>query len=468
MRILACLSAAVLAALLIATIVPRSDTASGLALVILLLNIMTLMAALTYNITGKDERLGQYYFYLYFLLFFLIPGYVHTSIGRFPFFSMVYEDRYIELAAACVLLFTLFFLAGYALTSNYSWRIHDGPRVRLGYGLALMYLGISIAVAFWFGIENYTISRGDLDLMSEQESSPVGLVLVTAPRVLSFVGLLTCLIRLKEQWSGPGVAISFLALAVFITVNSPVAIARFILFAYVIIAITVFTELTSRKKLALALAFFVGQLTIFPAVSLLSRGDINDLFSSSLWDFFVSNGDFDGFQSTINVVRYAELNGYRYGINLLSAVLFFVPREFWFGKSRGTGGEAAAFNGYDFINISAPLPSEFYVDFGVAGLIIGAAIFGSLLSRLDGKIRRYRRSRDRFALMRPATIVGYLFIVLRGSLVGVLGAVVLTYGLVWLSLKWSSLKQGLRMPIRSPNRFGRDYRSSPVNKALSD
>jgi len=139
-------------------------------------------------------------------------------------------------------------------------------------------------------------------------------------------------------------------------------------------------------------------------------------------------------------------------VNLLSALLFFFPRDFWAGKSRGTGGEAAAFNGYDFVNISAPLPSEFFVDFGLIGVVIGAALFGALLAKVDSQIRVYRASPDKLQLFGPATIVGYLFIILRGSLVGIMGPVMLTYSVIWLSTKLIEFRR--RVVVVKPYRQG--------------
>ena len=210
-----------------------------------------------------------------------------------------------------------------------------------------------------------------------------------------------------------------------------------------------FTNILVKRKVAFLILSVFFQLTVFPLVSVLSRGDIEDFLSTPLVEYFASTGDFDGFQSTINVVSYAQATGLKLGVNLLSALLVFVPREYWEGKSRGTGGEAALWNGYDFINISAPLPSEFYVDFGVLGVLVGGALLGYILAKVDGGIREARRSNDQLRLLHFAVVVGYLFIILRGSLIGVVAPFGFTYAMVWITRLLAKLVRAGRPPRSS-------------------
>jgi oligosaccharide repeat unit polymerase len=439
MRIPYCIIVGISFAGLIAIILP-GDTPQSMTSLILLANIALMTGGLLSNVTSREERCAEYYYYLYFILFFLLPGYVHLSTNKFPFYDMSYPKEDMCLASICVLLFSVSVLFGYSLARKYQkkQRRRMPPKQNPQYGLATVYAIVSFAVAIGFGFEYYTASRlGELPI----QYTPLTQIAMTAPRILSFVAFLVSLVGLSDRFSLGRFAFSLFTVSIFLSLNSPLAIARFALFAYVIIILVVFFKHTMVRKAALGLAFFIGQLTIFPAISLFSRGDIEDLLSTSLFDYYASNGDFDGFQSTINVVRYAEYSGYHHGLNLLSALLFFVPRDFWPGKSIGTGGDAATFNGYDFINVSSPLPSEFYIDFGMIGTIIGAAFFGALLAKMDAQIRLHRETDNKLGLFCPATVVGFLFIILRGSLIGIMGPFVLTYSIVWLSAKSTSLQQ---------------------------
>jgi hypothetical protein len=136
---------------------------------------------------------------------------------------------------------------------------------------------------------------------------------------------------------------------------------------------------------------------------------------------FMTSGDFDGFQSTINVVAMHDERGGKGGVNLASAILFFVPRTLWPGKSPGTGGEAAIYEGYPMYNISSPLPSEFYIDFGILGVFVLSLFFGLFVRLCDDYFLHFKKTLDLTGQVLVASIAGYLFIILRGSLVGTLG-----------------------------------------------
>ena len=236
--------------------------------------------------------------------------------------------------------------------------------------------------------------------------------------------------RRADLWA---IGLSLTTLGAFLILNSPLAIARMMLFSYLISLALTFTSVLVKRKIAFLILSVFFQLTVFPLVSVLSRGDIEEFLSEPLSEYYISNGDFDGFQSTINVVSYAQATGLKLGVNLLSALVFFLPREYWEGKSLGTGGEAAEWYGYDFTSISAPLPSEFYVDFGVLGVLVGGALLGYILAKIDDRIREARRSNDQLRLLQFGVVVGYLFILLRGSLVAVVGPFAFTYAMVWIT-----------------------------------
>lgn len=78
-------------------------------------------------------------------------------------------------------------------------------------------------------------------------------------------------------------------------------------------------------------------------MSAIARGDPETAFELSPFEYYVTSGDFDGLQSTINVVAMHDGKGGKEGLNLLSAILFFVPRSVW---PEGTGWEAGVYEGY--------------------------------------------------------------------------------------------------------------------------
>ncbi|WP_157463072.1 hypothetical protein [Curvibacter gracilis] len=180
------------------------------------------------------------------------------------------------------------------------------------------------------------------------------------------------------------------------------------------------------------MAFFVAQITIFPALSELARGDITQFRPELVKDYLGGHGDFDGLQSTINVVNMVRDSGCLWGRQILSAIFFAIPREVWPDKSIGTGGEAGIYMNYPFINLSAPLPAEFYVDFGYFGLVLMSMAFGFFCGYLDCFFEKMKCNENFSGLMVASIFYGYIFILMRGALVGVVGPVFLSCGIVFL------------------------------------
>ena len=83
------------------------------------------------------------------------------------------------------------------------------------------------------------------------------------------------------------------------------------------------------KKAGVAYLTFglVATLLLYPLANVF-RGSSN----TSLWEISTSTFtsiDFDGFQQIVNTITYVHDYGYKWGMNLLSALLFFVPRSVW-------------------------------------------------------------------------------------------------------------------------------------------
>jgi oligosaccharide repeat unit polymerase len=95
---------------------------------------------------------------------------------------------------------------------------------------------------------------------------------------------------------------------------------------------------------------------------------------------YVFSGHFDAFHNLAQVVdlRYASE-----GWQVVGILLFWVPRAIWAGKPQSTSFDFADFAGFKAHNISFTLPAEFYVDFGVGGIIIGMFVVGLIYRRLD-------------------------------------------------------------------------------------
>jgi hypothetical protein len=268
--------------------------------------------------------------------------------------------------------------------------------------------------------------------------SPPRLIMAAIAHSCSFYAFIFSVFLFRSCKDLVNLAILVSTGALFLLFNPPLSITRFLLGSYIITMFLVFLHVNKIQKLALVAALVLSQGSLFAYVSYLSRGDLNSEFKFSPVEYYLTSGDFDGFQSTINIVSMHDNVGGKGGVNLLSAVFFFVPRNVWPTKSIGTGGEGAMYEGYPFFNISSPLPSEFYVDFGMLGVVVLSLLFGLFVRLSDDYFMVFKKASDAVGQLFFATAAGFVFIILRGSLVGTLGPIVLSLAIVGICYRYST------------------------------
>jgi hypothetical protein len=104
-------------------------------------------------------------------------------------------------------------------------------------------------------------------------------------------------------------------------------------------------------------------------------------------DWLAHSGDVDVLGVLALCARWVQTHGHTFGFQTLGALLFWVPRMIWPSKPIGTGALVTGDLGFEFTNIASPIVAEPYVDFGFVGILVFAALFGVLLSWLDGLFR---------------------------------------------------------------------------------
>ena len=126
---------------------------------------------------------------------------------------------------------------------------------------------------------------------------------------------------------------------------------------------------------------------------------------------------YDAWSSMCRAMQYSSENGTTYGRQLIGVTLFFVPRSVWPAKPVGSGAFLYSSSPYGFHNRACTYLAEGFINFGVAGSLVFAALLALLIARYDGWYWR-RGGRVRFTLPRLFYFVsiGMLFFILRGDL----------------------------------------------------
>jgi oligosaccharide repeat unit polymerase len=165
-----------------------------------------------------------------------------------------------------------------------------------------------------------------------------------------------------------------------------------------------------------------GLLFVFPVLSIFINNPIEtwvDVFTAEkvideIQGHFVDM-HYDAWANLIASLQYVQVEGIRFGEQLLGALFFFVPRDIWPDKPIASGqllGEhLVLYYNLWFTNISFPLPAEGYVDFGIFG-VIG---FGGLLAYYSKRLDYFVNHGNFVDRTSALYFTFYLLFVLRGS-----------------------------------------------------
>lgn len=155
-----------------------------------------------------------------------------------------------------------------------------------------------------------------------------------------------------------------------------------LLFLFIPFLVNTNTRLTSLLFAALIIAF--------PLVSIVTHTDANlgqILKNPSVVLKEVKGGgplssfttlNYDAFSNIGATIDYVEDHGHTYGHQIVSTAFFFIPRSIWESKATPTGqlvgDHLIEKHGFKYNNLSNPLVSEGYIDFGIVGIVLMAIV----------------------------------------------------------------------------------------------
>lgn len=384
--------------------------------------------------SGERIRLTLQMILIYMVVYLLLPGYHHSSGNNFPFFSMQYSHDVRLRAAVIISIFMAALYAGYIVSEQTA--ASRPQRKTLGRDILFPNHALLVTLT-WMSMVSAAVYLAHVGLGAAFSTRvefgaaggnilQVGLF-VTLPRNITFITLSYCyIIYLRSRKAGLGLYYTALNLIPFLATNFPFVLARFYLFGIILFFLVQTIDMHKAKaRSLLTLIFVFGALFAMPYVESLTRQlkATTGANVQSAYNSYIESLDFDGLQSIQNAVIFTDLHGYTNGRQLLSAAFFFVPRSIWPGKGEVTGEITSRAAGYTFNNISQPLPSELFVDFGWIGLAVASALLGVGIARFDLWIDRAWRNGPRAKLI-AGVVVAFSIIVMRGSLLGIISAVV--------------------------------------------
>lgn len=214
--------------------------------------------------------------------------------------------------------------------------------------------------------------------------------------LIAFFGAGIYFLGLKGQWSQKAMllTIAFLFLLVVLLLKNPVFERRNAIGPiYLAILCLAFPALLQGRKF-LMFGILVMVLA-FPASSLLTHqygvSESGGVTIDQAWQQIKGHYNdlhYDAWSNGLSMQKMIADHGHTFGMQLLGALLFFIPRSIWPEKPVSSGemmGQYLMENAsLWFSNISFSLPFEFYLDFGLVGVIfaaLGMAIFVASVER---------------------------------------------------------------------------------------
>lgn len=154
---------------------------------------------------------------------------------------------------------------------------------------------------------------------------------------------------------------------------------RFLLFGTYITILASWFEKSTHKSY-IVLAAFLGFYFVFPAFNFFKYNGVANLKYFRLGGFDATTTDYDAYQMLMQTVRHVSRYGIEYGKNIISALLCILPRSVWSGKSLPSGQLISSSANANFTNVSCPVFAEFYLAFGIIGVVIFTLIFASIIT----------------------------------------------------------------------------------------
>lgn len=255
-------------------------------------------------------------------------------------------------------------------------------------GLFILFLVVLAFVIRLFMMNSLAdfFSRDTFNIGGYGSQQAATLILQSVSNGASLLFALAAVTLLKQKRTFFSIGVFLLSMMLVLFAVPPLGSARFLAGAvYGTLVLYGFPSLRRGRKFLVLM--FVFMLLLFPFLNNfrhINDGDIISLFDIA--DGLSKNlqqGDFDAYTMLLFTIQHVESFGYSYGYQLLGPITFWIPRSLWPDKPWGTGYTIFSNLGELFTNVSAPFVAEFYINFGILGVIFLCFLVGILFHTID-------------------------------------------------------------------------------------
>lgn len=417
------------------------------------------LTALTYYHLIKEPDYSPFLtsFIVFSFLFFLVAPILQiSSIGSNGVFpnGFPYSTLDVVITNFLILLFNFcFFLTYIIFKKKYLKKDLNTRSAEDSYSKPLAILVLFI-LCLLIGVFNYDFLVDEFIRPNWMEvNQSIGSLLIRK-KVLFLIPLgaiaLTYRYLSEKKIITTNTTISFLILiallVLFIVFKNPFTEKRNALGPIYISLIYLFYPKMINSNAKMFLFLFVAMILFFPLLSSLTHVDASfyEIITKPhlVKKYFIERGGilsvfntlhYDAFANIMATVEYVTQRGYAYGYQLLSGLLFFIPRSIWETKPLSTGQVVGDYliseHNFQFNNLSNPLVSEGYINFGIIGVVIMAV----LLSYSIVKLLNWLNSTDSLKEIIAFYFAIHLMFLLRGDFTNGFAYFVGTFiGVYWI------------------------------------
>lgn len=356
------------------------------------------------------------------------------TTGRSTALAIQVDEGLLTLASFLTLLGCLCFDAAYHLRLRHRRQV--SPRFRKLRSLqTLRFFSVaSIGAALVYiaqvgGLGVFFLSREETSEALDAINPDSGQALRA---IVSAAGSVTCLtalifyLHVRRNRERPLAAVDVFLIAVLVVmnviVNNPISNSRY--WTLAVLFGLLLPLIRGRKGIFNVIlgGGALGSILVFPLSDVTRRaaGTGNAVQFDSVWTT-IATKDYDQFTMLANTLGYTQDHGLSWGQQAMGPLFFWVPRVIWPDKPYDTGVEVGMWMNSVNLNLSAPLWAEAWINFGLIGLIVVFAGLGFLAHRLDAGFRTDVLIRGSVGYLGISIFAGYLFILLRGSLLQSMG-----------------------------------------------
>lgn len=385
---------------------------------------------LSYLSFKNSQKLMELTFWLFTYVWMAITPYAHQLVGKYAWPGHYSPDN-VTFALFIIIIGIFSYEIGifaaknkfkniYQDNENQTELVISAKKICL---ILLISLAFSFLVLMKIGPSSIFVARLESDqIYSSVFSKTETLIYSNLLKVPIFVVFIISLVIWKNKVciNMDKFLLVLIIICLFITnilISNPISNARYWFGSVIITSLFIIFKWGKNTFAIWVLTLVSLLLIIFPYADAFRSSTTFSFNSSDLIYLLTQKGDYDAFQQLLNTINYVEIAGVSYGLQLLGALFFWVPRNLWVDKPVGSGQLVAETLGYKFTNLSEPLWAEGYINFGILGVVIFFFVYGYISHYLQAKyiLSQQKGTFTIFHIIVPF-LAAYQIFFLRGDL----------------------------------------------------